>query len=352
MSYDGGMAAINLEMPERVPRTEYSAHFYWDLVGKVTGINITQDTDDAVKQKAMRGFVKAWDYGFFWNILVHNQIFNGHCTKMGHAVYSQGGTDYSTEISSPFRSVEEVLNFDPLSFFPAIDKNIWAENFNKQYDADSALFPDCVNTTGVYVTCMSGLIELFGWDYLLSAAGEDIKRFGALTERYFAFIGQYFEALAQSKTPVAIVHDDIVWTSGAFIHPDYYRTFIFPGYKKLFKILRDSGKKILFTSDGNYTQFIDDIACCGVHGFVLEPLTDMRYVAEKYGKTHVFVGNADTRILLEGGKEKIYAEVKRCIDIGKKCPGFIMAVGNHIPSNTPIDNALYYNEAYLSLSKR
>ena len=48
----------------------------------------------------------------------------------------------------------------------------------------------------------------------------------------------------------------------------------------------------------------------------------------------------------------IYAEVKRCMDIGKKCPGFIMAVGNHIPSNTPVENCLYYNEAFEKLRIR
>ena len=78
----------------------------------------------------------------------------------------------------------------------------------------------------------------------------------------------------------------------------------------------------------------------------------MQYVAEKYGKTHVFIGNADTRALLNGTKEDIYAEVKRCMDIGKDCPGFFMAVGNHIPSNTPVENAIYYNEVYEKLGRR
>ena len=77
-------------------------------------------------------------------------------------------------------------------------------------------------------------------------------------------------------------------------------------------------KKIFYTSDGTYTQFVDDIAECGVNGFVLEPTTDMEYIAEKYGKTHCFIGNADTRILLNGSKDDIFREVKRCVDIGKK----------------------------------
>jgi uroporphyrinogen-III decarboxylase len=120
----------------------------------------------------------------------------------------------------------------------------------------------------------------------------------------------------------------------------------------MFEPLIQAGKKIIYTSDGNYTKFIDDIAECKVSGFVMEPTTDMAYIAEKYGKTHSFIGNADTRILLSGTKEEIYGEVKRCMDIGKKHPGFIMAVGNHIPANTPIENALYYNEVYEKLSKR
>ena len=38
--------------------------------------------------------------------------------------------------------------------------------------------------------------------------------------------------------------------------------------------------------------------------------------------------------------------------IGRNCPGFFLAVGNHIRRNTPVENALYYNEVYEELSRR
>ena len=38
--------------------------------------------------------------------------------------------------------------------------------------------------------------------------------------------------------------------------------------------------------------------------------------------------------------ELIRAEVERCMSLGRNCPGFIMAVGNHIPPNTPVENAI------------
>ena len=58
-----------------------------------------------------------------------------------------------------------------------------------------------------------------------------------------------------------------------------------------------------------------------------------------------------TRVLLNGTKEDIYAEVKRCMDIGKGCR-FLHGCGNHIPSNTPVENAVYYNDVYEELSRR
>lgn len=207
-------------------------------------------------------------------------------------------------------------------------------------------------TTGIYITLMSGLIDMLGWDMLLMSAGQDRDRFGEVAMRYADWVTPFFEALAESNVPTVMIHDDIVWTSGAFIHPDWYRKYLFPSLKKLLAPLREAGKIIAFTSDGNYTGFIDDIAACGVHGFVLEPLTDMQAIADRYGKTHFFIGNADTRILLSGSKDDIRREVERCMAIGKQYPGFFMAVGNHIPSNTPVENCLYYNEIYEKLSRR
>ncbi|MBE3100755.1 MAG: hypothetical protein IMZ47_00555 [Firmicutes bacterium] len=352
MSYQDGMAAINLEMPDRVPRTEYSVESHWDLIKEVTGIKVDSKSTLDVQIQARNAFMKAWNYDFLWNILIHNQVFGDFRTKMGHAEYASGGIDYNNEISCPFKEPDEVLRFDPWEVYGLRNQKKLIEDFEEHYQRSVGSYGDAVNMTGIYVTCVSGLIEIFGWDMLLYAAGTDAKAFGEMTNRYVSWIQQYFDALGKADVPVVMVHDDIVWTSGAFIHPDWYRKYIFPNYKKLFAPLIESGKKIIYTSDGNYTAFIDDIAACGIHGFVMEPSTDMAYIAEKYGKTHVFIGNADTRILLGGSKEDIKAEVERCMRIGKKYPGFFMAVGNHIPANTPIENALYYNEIYEKLSRR
>ena len=127
---------------------------------------------------------------------------------------------------------------------------------------------------------------------------------------------------------------------------------MFPAYKRLWRPVKAAGKKIIFTSDGDYSLFMDDIVDCGADCLVMEPLTDMAAFAEKYGSTHSFIGNVDTRILLNSSRQDIRDEVERCIEIGKHCPGFIMAVGNHIPANTPVESAIYYNEVFEELRYR
>lgn len=352
MSYTNGLSAFNLEMPERIPRTEYSAHFHWDLVEKVTGIHVSSESDEDTQKKASREFIKLWDYGFFWNIIPFDKQFGEFRTNMGHASYMQNGTDFSDEISTFIEDPEDVYDLDFEKTYGIHPQLQLVEEFNDNYKEMKILYPDTVNMTGIYTTCMSGIVEILGWETLLTAAGIDSKAFGEFVNRYTDWNMQYFEALAKCDSPIVMVHDDIVWTSGAFLSPEFYRTYIFPNHKRLLTPLLESGKKVMFTSDGDFSQFIDDIANLGVHGFVMEPCTDMKYICEKYGKTHVIVGNADTRILLMGSKNDIEEEVKRCINLGKDCPGYFMAVGNHIPANTPVDNCLYYNEFFEKYRKR
>ena len=351
MSADG-WSAINLNMPPRIPRTEYSADSHWELVSAVTGLDVTDASPGDIKAGARFEFMKAWHYDFYWSTLINRKVFGEMRTRMGHAVYAAGGTDFDAGTTCPFKEPEQVLSFDPREKYGSVDIGEAKARFEEHYRSNCRRNPGGVNMTGVYITCLSGMIEIFGWEMLLLAAGTDPERFCELINRYAEWIQPYFTALGMADVPVVMIHDDIVWSSGPFLHPAWYRKYIFPHYVKYFDSLRESGKKIIFTSDGNYSMFIDDLVRCGVNGFVLEPFTDLKYIAEKYGSTHVFIGNADTRILLNGSREDIALEVERCISTGKEYPGYFMAVGNHIPPNTPVEAALYYNHIYRKMSKR
>jgi hypothetical protein len=352
VGYEDAWAALNLEMPRKIPRTEYSVTEHWPLIEAVTGIKVDHTDSFEKKFEAGGALMKAWDFGLVWSVLVINQYFKGPVTNMGHAAWAADGVDFDDRVTEPFESPEEVLAYEPEEVHGLYEKERLVSDFEGHYQFMQQYYPDAVHMSGTYVTLFSGLINIFGWNMLLLAGGTDMDGFGRLVFRYEKWIKQFFDAYAETSIPVMMVHDDIMWSSGPVFPPDWYRKYIFPAYKRLWQPVKESGKKIIFTSDGDYSLFMDDIVDCGADCLVMEPLTDMAGFAEKYGSTHSFIGNVDTRILLNGNRQDIRDEVERCIEIGKSCPGFIMAVGNHIPANTPVENAIYYNEVFEELRYR
>lgn len=338
--------SIELLYTDSVQRTEYSAHNHWDLVQRVTGINVNYHSDPAIQQKASSEFVKKWDYGLFWNILTWNNIFDNKRTKQGHAVYAAGGVDFDTDVGCPFDNVEEVYDLDFFKTYGEQNINKLTEQYDENYQLMEKLYPNCLNHTGIYVSLMSAMIEILGWGKLLLAAGEDEQRFGDFADRCAEYMLQYVRALSECQSEYVMIHDDITWTSGAFMKPEFYKKHIFNNYSKYTDILKSKGKKILYTSDGNFSMFFDDLVDCGFDCYIMEPCCDMKKFAIRYGNSKSFVGGFDTMDLLLGDKKSIQTKVKNVLEKYKQYNGYIFATGNHIPSNTPVDNVLYYEEAF------
>lgn len=341
MSYEIGMKTFRLEMAERVGHTEYCSNYA--LVRAVTG---TEGNPDAT---TWRQFYNEWQYDFLWatNDGPVPWSQRGRVTDMGHAEFLEGGIDRREARDSPFQTVEEVLNFDAVEEYGLPDGKELVHYYETYYQREQSAHPHQVYPGGYYKTIVSGAIEAFGWEKLLLAAS-DKERFERVLDSFFQLSLHHFQAWAKTSIQVFICHDDMVWTQGAFMHPDFYRAVIFPRYKKLWEVLHSANKTVLFCSDGNWTQFVEDIAEAGADGFIFEPITDFDYVVERYGKTHIIVGSKlDCRTLTFGTRADIQREVDDTLKVAKGCPGFIFAVGNHIPSNVPVDNALFYFE-YLS----
>lgn len=349
MSYARALAAIHLDMPDRVPHTEYVSH--WELVRHLTGLD---PNDPQQRDEAWRRFYVAADYDFLW---LNNDgpipwEQRGRTTDMGHAEWLEDGSDRRDIVASPFRTVEEVLAFDAAEEYGLPDFDSLVAHFRTVHAHQQEANPDLLVPGGYYKTIVSGCIQAFGWEMFLSAVGADPEGFDRVLEGMFRLTEHHLRAWAKTDIPAFISHDDMVWSQGAIFRPDWYRKHIFPRYRRLWSILHDAGIPVLFCSDGNFTEFVDDLAEAGADGFIFEPLTSLECIVEKYGQSKVIIGNADTRILTFGTRDDIRREVKRCLDLGRGCPGFFMAVGNHMPPNIPLDNALYYLECMREMSAR
>ena len=346
MSYEHGWKALNLQMTDAIPHTEYCSHP--DLVKHITGLDPRKKEEE---NEAWRKFYLLTDYDFLW-MSNDGPEWKGRVTNMGHAVFQEGGTDFDANIKCPFETPDDVLNFSPVREYGIPDIKERRDYFKELWEKGQKENHTLVYPGGYYKTMFSACIQAFGWDMFLLSVGMDEKKFDRVLEEFFEISLANFRAWSETGIKAFICHDDIVWTSGPVFNPVWYRKYIFPRYRKLWKVIKDKGIILLFCSDGNFDEFVDDAAECGADGFIFEPLTNLERIAGKYGKTKVIIGNIDTRILTFGNKEGIYNEVKRCVDIGGNLPGYFFAVGNHIPHNVPLDNALYYFELIRKLGKR
>lgn len=339
MPHDRGLAALHLEMPDTIPHTEYVSNPR--LIEKVTGMS----SDDPASGPE---FYRRWKIDYIWR--TDSPPFpNAPEAWMGSARYSE---DQELKPATyPFATEEEVLSFDPVERIgpPEVAdvRRIMENSLRETREKFDVVVP-----TGFYNTVFTWCIKSFGWELFMASAVADPARFDRVLEGFTRVSMPIFEAAAETDAEVFLCHDDIVWTAGPVFRPEWYREYIFPRYKRLWAPIIEAGIPIHFCSDGNFNEFVDDLAECGASGFIFEPLTDLEYVAERYGQTHVIIGNADCRILTYGTPDEICAEVERCTRVGKDCPGYFYAVGNHIPYNVPVENAELYFELIEELGRR
>ena len=203
MSVEDGWAAVNLEMPKRIPRVEFSiTEYHFDLMKAVTGIDVGPTSPPEVKGRAAQAFVRKWNYDIFLAYLITKEALASKRTHMGHAVYAVGGSDFDDDIQTPFQDPEEVFAFDPWETYGPIDKAAVTRQFEGHYQAQCELYPTNVNMSGIYISLVTGLTYIFGWEMLLTAAGLDPVRFGELANRYSSWVQQYYDALAEARVPV------------------------------------------------------------------------------------------------------------------------------------------------------
>jgi len=346
MSYSIGRAALNLQWTDRVAHTEYNDND--ELVRYYSGKDPRRDPTTVAE------FYKAIDLDYLWTTNDGPMPWSarGRTTDMGHATYVEGGTDFRKSKPSPFTEPEEVLAFDAVAEYGLVPFDELV-NFYENWYRKAQSGADYVISGGYYKTLVSGAIEAFGWDALLLALGEAPERFGEVTlEGIFQQSLHHYRAWAETSIEFFMCHDDMVWSEGPFIHPDYYRRYIFPRYKRLWEPLLAKGKRVIFCSDGTFDMFYDDLAEAGACGFCFEPSNDLAKLVRDFGSTHVIMGGADCRTLTFGTKADIKRELEGIFELCKPCPGFVFATGNHLPANLPLENAIYYFDLVKQLSKR
>lgn len=160
------------------------------------------------------------------------------------------------------------------------------------------------------------------------------------------------QAIEHSDLPeeVLVVSEacDIAYKSGLLFSPDFLRKSFIPGYTRVCDAAHRKGRKVLFHSDGNLWEILDDLVTAGIDILhPVEPLAGM-YPGEIHSRhPHLILcGTIDVSQLLPfGTPQEIADQVLRNIEAteGKIMVGSSTEVNNEVP----LENYLALHETVL-----
>ena len=142
--------------------------------------------------------------------------------------------------------------------------------------------------------------------------------------------------------------DDLGTQQSLFMSPSMFRSLYAPYYEALAHILHGNGLDFWLHCCGNVTALVDDLIACGVDA--LHPIQagtmDDRAVEARYGgKVAFWIGMDVQQIIPFGTPDRVRAHVReRMRTFARPDGGLILAAGNAILPDTPLENLHMYME--------
>ena len=261
-----------------------------------------------------------------------------------------------------FHSPEDVFAFSPLekgdfSDFNVVEaadfssEEIVYERYRSRYPAELGdRAPEGSSaSTGFYNTMFMWPLLTFGWELFLECCLD--PRFERVMDEFAEINRRVFRTFARLPVNFVVCHDDIVMSRGPVCSPQWMHKYIFPRYEEFWGIVRDAGKEVIFMSDGNMTEYADDVMACGARGIISEPYTDYKSIARRHDNPFL-AGEGDNRVLTRNDPGEIRRMVESMVETAKMTGGYMMCIGNHIPWNVHPEGIKWYLDLSAELAHR
>ncbi len=134
--------------------------------------------------------------------------------------------------------------------------------------------------------------------------------------------------------------DDIAYTAGLMLGPDFFRQMLFPHIKTLADMGKAAGKPLIYHSDGKLYDVFDDLAQAGVRGIQpLEPKSmEPLEIQKRWPGKFCLMGNIDLDLLGRGTLDQAEAETRKKIEELGAQGGYMPGVSNTVPDYVKIEN--------------
>jgi hypothetical protein len=153
----------------------------------------------------------------------------------------------------------------------------------------------------------------------------------------------------------AMVGDDIASKTATIFSPAFLRQEFFPRLRTLVGMYHDLGFKVIFHSDGNLNEVMDDLVATeidGINPIETQASMDLRQIKEHYGKRLVIVGGMDASELLPlGTVDEVAAATRQALRIAAPGSGFVLGSTTELSNAIPSRNIIAMWETVLEYGR-
>jgi hypothetical protein len=156
-------------------------------------------------------------------------------------------------------------------------------------------------------------------------------------------------AARERLCPLFFIGEDIAYKERLIFSPAWLRRRFIPHLRSMCEPLAAAGIKVIFHSDGNVMEILDELIEAGISGLnPIEPIAgmDIGYLKKRYGKRLILVGNVDcSQVLPFGTPEEVREAVKACVRAASRGGGHFIGSSSELTPSTPLENVLAFYDA-------
>ena len=162
-----------------------------------------------------------------------------------------------------------------------------------------------------------------------------------VVERFGEAVNKAGAGLSLSEAPASL----------SLISPKIFKAFVAPYLKDVIAHLRERRTSVTLHICGFIEPIMPDIASLGAIALSMDEPSSMEKMFEASGGKMVVIGNVATNTFVDGTREDMEREVKRCMAAAKETPGFILASGCEISPRADMDKIRHFCELARQLGK-
>ncbi len=294
---------------------------------------------------------------------------------IGHAMTTVADeVEFWWKAGYDYVKLQPTVNFDPAGI--ASQRNLmasadgtvtrkWASEQNgiivDRHDLDTYIFPGIddigyqpiaeakkvlppgLGIVGQYGDIFTMTWEMMGFEGFSMAVYEEPDLVNDLNMRLGEIVLSMFRRMAADPAVDALwFSDDIAYATGLMVSPAILRRYFFPWLKEIGDLARESGKPLIYHTDGVLYDVMEEIIACGVSALhPIEPQAmHLAEVKKQYGDRICLIGHVDVDMLSRGSEEEVREQVRKNIAAAWNGTGYCAGSGNSIPEYVKYENYL------------